>query len=323
MGDVWYRGQSSAAGQTSGAAVGGHDLGDGVYYTNEPKVAEQYADTRVAKSGGTKSVVQVTVTPGELGRVLDLTKDARWQRFLDTPQVPGRADLTPRSLISQANQNYPRFFEGFIKQHKINLDQYDVILAEEFVRKPTSTQMCVRNKGGQPSQLARTLQARWQPVGQPGASAALKTFDITRLTFRPGTGPGNPGGFQDYLRGRENRLSNTQAGWAMLGVMLAGAAQALGDVAIQRQVRKSIEVTNAERIRNLHAQGFGALVIIRIMEWENQDGNGMRARSLLEIRIQHGASPEDALNRYQTEPQLLAAPPKGWRMRPSEFLWIG
>jgi hypothetical protein len=323
MSETWYRGQSSAAGQTSGAAVGGHDLGDGVYYTNEPKVAEQYADTRVAKSGGTKSVVQVTVARAELGRVLDLTKDVRWQKFLDTPQIPGRADLTPRSLITQANQNYPRFFEGFIKQHKISLDQYDVILAEEFVRKPASTQMCVRNKAGKPSQLATTLQARWQPVGQPGAPAALKTFDITRLTFRPATGPGDPAGFQSYLRGRENRLSNTQAGWAMVGALLGGAIQSLGDVGIQWQIRKAIEETHAQTIRAIHGRGLGALAIVRTKEWEMADFNGARARAFVDVIIQAGVSPEDALNRFQSEPQLLAGPGEGWRMRPSEFLWIG
>ncbi|MBL8588464.1 MAG: hypothetical protein JNK46_08045 [Methylobacteriaceae bacterium] len=314
MGETWYRGQSTQAPPVTGSQVGGHDLGDGVYYTNDPKVAELYADTRVYKSGGQKQVVEVTIERQELGRVLDLTRDARWRAYLDQPGI--------RAAI-KTQQNYPKLFGAFVAVEKINLAQYDVIIAEEFVR--GGNQLCVRHQNGKPSAVAVALEARWRPAGQGGspAPAPAKTFDITRLTFRPGTGPGNPAGFETYLRGRENRLNNTQAGWAMLGVLLGGAIQALGDVGIERQVRKAIEETHAATIRAIHERGLGALVIIRTKEWEMQDANGMRARALVEVRIQAGVSPEDALNRWQTEPQLFAGPGPGWRMRPSEFLWIG
>lgn len=319
MTETWFRGQSTAAPPVTGSQVGGHDLGDGVYYTDSAKVADAYADLRVKSAGGARMVVEVSVTRAELGRVLDLTKDPRWQKFLDTPQLPGRPETTPRSFIKQANQNYPRFFEGFIKTNKIQLSQYDAIIAEEFVR--GGSQLCIRHQAGQPSALAKTMQARWRPVGS-AAPAPAATFDITRLTFRPGSAPGNPAGFQAYMRGHEQRLANTQAGWAMLGALLGGAIQALGDVGIERQVRKAIEETHAPTIRAIHERGLGALVIVRTKEWEREDFNGMRARAFVSVVVQAGVSPEDALNRFQTEPQLLAGPGEGWRMRPSEFLWI-
>lgn len=316
MGETWFRGQSSNAPPVAGAQVGGHDLGDGVYYTDSEAVAGQYADTRVARSGGQRQVLAVTFERAELGRILDLRQDARWRTFLDRPMAPGSANTTPRGMIQMANQNYAPLFQTFLRDNAIDIRQYDVVIAEEFVR--GGYQLCVLNVNGAPSALAQRLQARWRPVGAGGGAAA--NFSVSRITFRPGGGDG-PAGFQTYLRERETRLANTQAGWMMLGVALGAAIQSLGDVGIQRQIQSSLEA-QAEDIHAWHDRGLGVLALIRTMEWETEDFNGMRARSFLSVILQPGLSPEDAMNRWNSQDQMTAGPPRGWRMRPTEYLWI-
>ena len=317
MSETWYRGQSSAAGQTSGAAVGGHDLGDGVYYTNDAKVAGEYADIRVARSGGERQVVQVTVDRAALGRVLDLTQDPRWRKFLETPQIPGMANTTPRALIKLANQNYPNLFTTFVREHRIAIAQYDAVIAEEFVR--GGNQLCIRNVNGQPSAIAKGLQARWAPLGGEAPVARMEVT-LTRITFRPASS-GGPGAFQTYWRERETRLANNQAGWAVFGVMLGGAIQSVGDIGIQRRAQSELE-KRGDEIRAVHAKGMGVMAIIRTMEWETPDFNGMRARSFVSVILQPGLTPEDAMNRWTSQQNLVADAPKGWRMRTPEYLWI-
>lgn len=66
---------------------------------------------------------------------------------------------------------------------------------------------------------------------------------------------------------------------------------------------------------------MGTLVIITIQEWETPDFNGMRARSLLAINTQEGATQPEALNKCLRTPQLLQGAPKGWRTY-EQYAWI-
>ncbi len=166
MAETWYRGQSTTVEPSSpGGSI--HDFGDGVYLTNSKAVAELYAQTRVAHGGGQPEVLTITLGRNELGRVLDLNVDPRWQQFLRTPQIPNKPDTAPENLIRMANENYGRFFEQFTRQNNIRLQNYEAVIGPEFVR--GGTQLCILNRNGQASPLGLQIRARLQPVqSSPG-----------------------------------------------------------------------------------------------------------------------------------------------------------
>ncbi len=151
MAEIWYRGQSNTVAPSEpGGSI--HDFGDGMYLTDSREVAEQYARTRVEDGGGQPEVLTINIERSELGKVLDLSSDPRWQRFLSHPQVPGRPDLTPENLIKMANENYGRFFEQFVRKNKIRIKEYDAVIGPEFVR--GGTQLAILHKNDGPSPLA-------------------------------------------------------------------------------------------------------------------------------------------------------------------------
>src|SRR5579862_3287570 len=85
--ETWYRGEADgvAPGRPGGAE---HDLGDGLYLTDDEDIALQYAKTR-APGNKNYRVLEVTIDRETLGNVLDLTTDARWTGFMRRPMVPG------------------------------------------------------------------------------------------------------------------------------------------------------------------------------------------------------------------------------------------
>src|SRR5262245_47090783 len=87
MSETWYRGEGAGVepGKPGGAL---HDLGDGLYFTDTEDVAWQYAKIR-APGYKEYRVWQVTVDRQTLGRVLDLTTDPRWVKFMGEPMAPG------------------------------------------------------------------------------------------------------------------------------------------------------------------------------------------------------------------------------------------
>jgi len=161
MAEIWYRGQSNTVAPSKpGGSI--HDFGDGMYLTDSREVAEQYARTRVAYGGGQPEVLSINIERSELGRVLDLNSDPRWQQFLRTPQVPGNPDMTPEKLIRMANENYGRFFEQFVRANKIRIKEYDAVIGPEFVR--GGSQLAILHEDGRPSSLAIKIRSRLRPV---------------------------------------------------------------------------------------------------------------------------------------------------------------
>jgi hypothetical protein len=136
-----------------------------LYLTDSKAVAELYAKTRVALGGGQPRVLTIEITRAELGRVLDLNSDPRWPQFLRAPQIPRRPDLTPENLIRRANENYSRFFDQFVAQNKIPIEEYNAVIGPEFVR--GATQLAVLHKNGQPSRLSIEIRTRLRPVDGP------------------------------------------------------------------------------------------------------------------------------------------------------------
>ncbi|MBI3681949.1 MAG: hypothetical protein HY235_16325 [Acidobacteria bacterium] len=296
MAETWYRGQSSSV---APAQPGGHihDFGDGMYLTNSLSMAEEYARTRTANGGGAAEVLTVTLERAELGRLLDLNSDPRWQQFLRRQQLPG---VTTEQLIRQANENYGRFFDGFVQENNIRIQDYDAVIGPEFVR--NGTQLCIRHRGGQPSQLAVQVRGRLQPV------AAAPAMPVA---------PGQALVQQSRVQG----IVGNQAAMALLGQLLSGAIQSLGDIGTRREVQRRLQTTHAAAIQNILARGDGVLVIIAMQEWIIPDFNGNRARGLLSVYVEGGPTQTAALASWRNTPKLLQGPPLGWR-RYEQYAWI-
>ena len=120
-----------------------HDFGDGVYYSDSADVAREYAAMRAERNVASAQVLRGNVPRGSLGRLLDLTRDPRWAEFVRRPL--GRH--TAEALIRQANTNYWPFFENFLRQNRLRLEDYDAIIGPEYVR--GGTQICVRSAAAQ------------------------------------------------------------------------------------------------------------------------------------------------------------------------------
>jgi hypothetical protein len=299
MSEVWYRGQSSAAAPSKpGGSI--HDFGDGLYLTNTPKVAGEYADLRVSEVGGRAQVLQLQVGRAELGRVLDLTADPRWTQYMNRPVMPGAQ--SPRQLIGGTNNEYyNQVFQGFLKAHKIDLKQYDAVIGPEYVR--GGNQLCLLHKDGAPSATAEMVRSRLTPVGgSPAPAGNVKT--PTSIV------PSVPGKPLAELSRAKGILGNSNA-MAMIGVALGGFLQSLGDWAIGRRVQELLATTNARAIQTILGTGQGVLVIIAMQEWEQPDYNGMRARALMGVSVHGGREQASALHSWQHMARLVEGAPKG------------
>ena len=159
--ETWWRGAGEGVAPSSpGGAV--HDFGDGLYLTNEEAVARRYAALRAGEKT-TPQLFKIDLERGALGRVLDLTKDARWTEFMRRPAFPGGP--TQRSLIEMANENYWSFFRAFLAENKLTLADFDAVIGPEFVR--GATQICIRNP-----ELQAQFRANMVPVPLAGEATA-------------------------------------------------------------------------------------------------------------------------------------------------------
>jgi hypothetical protein len=306
---TWFRGESTNA---PPARAGGHihDFGDGVYFTDSQAVAEQYARTRVAGSGGSHQVFQVTIRRAELGRVLDLSNDPRWRQYLRTPSIPGRPDMTPEALIRQANENYGRFFQAFLQQNRLRTADYDAVIGPEFVR--GGKQLAILHRNQQPSAIAGQIRARMQLVGG-GTTGSSPAAPPVRPVLPPsGRGVG----------GASRGVISNQAAMAIVGQALGAGIQALGDIGIRRRIRQELETTHAQAIASILSRGEGVLIIIRLQEWATPDFNGNRARGLLSVLVESGPTQQETLARWRRTPKYLQDAPRGWRVMPESYCWI-
>ena len=161
----WYRGEGvdvtpSADGQHD------HDLTDGVYYTNQVKVAETYAAER-SPAVQNRRVYKVQIDTASL-RVLDLTNNAEWKKFMSTKLSSG---MTPdeQLRLQAASKVYQGYFKTFLVLNKIKLDDFDVVIGTEY--RLGGNQLCVLNKGGTTSPLAIRLRSSLVPLGTAAVPA--------------------------------------------------------------------------------------------------------------------------------------------------------
>lgn len=139
--------------------------------------------------------------------------------------------------------------------------------------------------------------------------------------------PGGPGlrvvpgrSFVNRARAGFKGAARDANAMAILGQSIGVAIQWLGDFAVRRRIEQELQTTHAAAIAEILLREEGVLVVIRMQEWAQADFNGMRARGLLGICLQRGATQQAALKAWQ-RPKVLDAPPVGWRVF-EQYLWI-
>jgi hypothetical protein len=213
-------------------------------------------------------------------------------------------------LIRQANENYGRFFQAFLRQSGIRIQDYDAVIGPEFVR--GGNQLAILHRNGQPSALAAQVRLRLQLVGGGSGGSSPAVPPVAPVIPPSGAGRG----------GAARRLISNQAAAAAIGQALGAGLQAIGDIFIERRIRRELETTHAPAIASILNRGEGVLIIVRLQEWARPDFNGNRARGLLSVLVEGGPTQQEALNRWRTTPKYLQGPPNGWRVMPERYSWI-
>jgi hypothetical protein len=158
---IWFRGESVNIPRAQAGGMA-HDFADGLYFADTLGGAQPFA--RRAANPADQRVYQVPVDMDAI-RVLNLSTDARWTRYMNQPLSPVGAGPTRMQFLTQmpSAEHYQGFFQGFLEANSINLEHYDAVVGP--LIQHGGNQMCVLHKGGQPSALAGRLRAQWTPVG--------------------------------------------------------------------------------------------------------------------------------------------------------------
>lgn len=172
MSEAWYRGEGAGVAPSK---PGGdlHDLGDGFYLTDTEDVAWQYAKLR-APGYKEYRVFQVSVDRQSLGRVLDLTMDPRWVKFMTDPIVRGSTNpnLTRSRLdfLRVKFELYGQYFRDFLRLNNIDIETYDAVIGPEYVR--GGKQLCILHKKGLTTRLSTRIRSLLIP--EPWAARLSK-----------------------------------------------------------------------------------------------------------------------------------------------------
>lgn len=172
----WYRGEAPGVARASpGGSV--HDLGDGLYFTDDPAVAQSYGDLRAGNVGG-GTTLGAEIDPRLLGKVLDLTADARWAAFMaEKPPLPMMGESWGE-YMSRGSELFNSGFRLFLARNNIRLADYDAVIGPDLIRNPHAKQLVVRNDA-----IAEKLDDLLQRV-EPASARTLPT--------RGGPGGGGP-----------------------------------------------------------------------------------------------------------------------------------
>jgi hypothetical protein len=198
--DIWYRGEGiGVAPAAPGSVI--HDFGDGLYMTDSPAVAAEYAALRSGSmQGSAPLVLSANIESSTLGRVLNLLSDARWQQFLAESPIPGGP--THQALIQMANENYEPIFQAFLQRNNLHLENFDAVIGQEFVR--GGTQICVRN-----TSIISQVRALLRPY-VPSATSAAASGSASSASD-PATAPISVATRYNILNSTINEAGNTIA----------------------------------------------------------------------------------------------------------------
>jgi hypothetical protein len=173
-------------------------------------------------------------------------------------------------------------------------------------------------KNGQAnSPLAQSLRSAFKPISVgpplPAEKQTAAAANFSGSTTLPPMG-GEP-------KTAFGKVMKNQNAAAAIGVALGSGIQWLGDVGIERKVKRELETTHLTAIQAILNRGEGVLVIVRLEQWIIPDFNGMRARSLLSVSVTGGTSQEAAINEWRNTPRLLTGAAIGWESF-ERYSWI-
>lgn len=159
--ETWFRGEGVGV---PPARAGGflHDFGDGLYLTDREDIALIYARRR-APAVADQRVLMVTLERSSLGRVLDLTMDARWTQFMNTPISRNAGSRLHYLRIK--HELYDQFFREFLELHKIDIKSFDAIIGPEY--NLGGRQLCILHRNGLPSALNLRIRALFRSATSP------------------------------------------------------------------------------------------------------------------------------------------------------------
>lgn len=129
---TWYRGFAVGVPSVDDGKVV-HDLGGGVYFTDTPDVAHQYASLRSGGNQAIERVVTGTVDPHSLGPVYDLREDAKFMEYYNHLRTTGPV----------SGERYRNLAESVLKTSGKKIEDFAVIIGPEGIR--GGTQMVIRN----------------------------------------------------------------------------------------------------------------------------------------------------------------------------------
>src|SRR5262249_35767412 len=177
-----------------------------------------------------QAVLTATIDSGALGRVLDLRTDVRWKQFFEKP---GGRETLEIIKSGRLNEVYGNTFENFLQAYKINRNEYDAIIGEEYVR--GGVQLCIVHKNGLPTHLTAKVRALLKPVAIGPANP-------------PAAAPPLAGGALPPLGGAPRGLAGKVLGnkdvAAVIGTVVGITLQWLGDKGIEREARRELETTH-------------------------------------------------------------------------------
>jgi hypothetical protein len=156
--ETWFRGEGEGV---PPAKPGGflHDFGDGLYLTDTEDVAKVYARRR-APAPEDQRVWMVELERSSLGRVLDLSADGRWVKFMNEPIS---ANTKSRLFYLRIKQElYDQFFKEFLSSNNLNIKDFDAVIGPEY--NLGGNQLCILHKDGMASRLSQRIRALFRPT---------------------------------------------------------------------------------------------------------------------------------------------------------------
>ncbi|MGA2012863.1 MAG: hypothetical protein ABSH51_20325 [Solirubrobacteraceae bacterium] len=328
--ETYYRGRAAGVGPSKAGAgkdptFGIHDFGDGLYLTTDHEMARQYASDRAGENKDLQEVLKGDIARGDLGKVLDLNGDSQWADYTKQPIFPNGP--TPEALIKGANQNYWKFFQAFLKNKNLTLEDYDTIIGPEYVR--GGTQVCVRTPDVQTKVTAALTAfergATFEPVSPPSSGPASGSPPAAAGGGPAGVGPTEPEGSPPpqgsgltASRGEEIKpIENPAADFqARSGAASAGAfavmmtLSAVGNWLQERAAREEWDKTRDSVASTLTQQPWlGVMIVYRYTQ--GSAPIGMSAPRIFQgIDTYYGDTREVASNNERQAGILLPAGPE-------------
>lgn len=128
-------------------------------FIDSAQAAQGYADLRAGKPGGGNTLA-ATFDRRLPGKVLDLPADPRWARFLASKPPVASMGETWAHYMARSTELYNNGFHEFLRQNKLQLSQYDAIIAEDQIQRPGSSSSSTRRLRSASTTCSRAWTSR-------------------------------------------------------------------------------------------------------------------------------------------------------------------